>query len=116
MFFDAVGLSLFAVTGAQKALAYGHNAQVAILLGIITAVGGGVIRDILLNRVPIILEKEIYATAALAGAVIIVFGDYLKILSNDWVSIIALITCFLIRILALHNKWSLPVFSDQKSQ
>src|SRR5690606_3051811 len=81
LLFDALGLSLFAVTGAQKALSYGHNGQVAVLLGIATAVGGGVVRDIMLNRVPVILQKEIYASAALIGAVIVVLGDYLK-----WVS------------------------------
>jgi uncharacterized membrane protein YeiH len=70
LFFDALGLSMFAITGAQKSLAYGHNAEVAILLGTITAVGGGVLRDVLLNRIPVILEKEIYASAAIAGALI----------------------------------------------
>ncbi len=116
LLFDAVGLSLFAVTGAQKALAYGHNAQVAILLGVITAVGGGVIRDILLNRVPVILEREIYATAALAAAIIVVLGEYSDFLKRDWVSIIALVTCFSIRILALQHNWNLPVFTDKKEK
>lgn len=108
VFFDAVGLSFFAVTGAQKALAFNHNAQVAVLLGITTAVGGGVLRDILLNRVPVILEKEIYASAALIGALIVVTGDYLKWLPGEWVSIIALIACFTLRTLALHYHWNLP--------
>jgi uncharacterized membrane protein YeiH len=113
--FDAVGLSLFAVTGAQKALAYGHNGEVAILLGITTAVGGGVLRDILLNRVPVILEKEIYASAALIGAVIVVLGNYLQWLSSDWVSVIALTTCFTLRILALRYHWNLPAPSNGKT-
>ncbi|MGN6617735.1 MAG: trimeric intracellular cation channel family protein [Ilyomonas sp.] len=108
LLFDAVGLSLFAVTGAQKALAYGHNGQVAILLGITTAVGGGVLRDILLNRIPVILEKEIYASAALIGALIVVSGYYFKWLSSDWVSVIAIIVCFLLRMLALRFHWNLP--------
>src|SRR5688572_10179928 len=98
-FFDSVGLSMFAVTGAQKALAYGHNGEVAILLGIMTAVGGGVLRDILLNRVPVILEKEIYASAALIAAVIVVLGNYFNWLSADMVSVIALVTCFTLRML-----------------
>jgi uncharacterized membrane protein YeiH len=105
--FDAVGLSLFAVTGAQKALSYGHNAEVAILLGITTAVGGGVLRDVLLNRVPIILKKEIYASAALVGAVIVVLGNYLN-LSSDWVAIFSIMTCFTIRMLAIRFQWNLP--------
>ena len=114
-FFDSVGLSLFAVTGAQKALAYGHNGEVAILLGITTAVGGGVLRDILLNRIPVILEKEIYASAALVGAVIVVLGDYFKWVSAEWVSIIALITCFTLRVLALRYHWNLPVPANDKT-
>ena len=113
--FDAVGLSLFAVTGAQKALAYGHNGQVAVLLGITTAVGGGVLRDVLLNRIPVILEKEIYASAALVGAVIVVLGNDLKWITSDWASIIGLIICFTLRILALHYHWNLPASSNNKN-
>lgn len=116
LLFDAVGLSMFAVTGAQKALSYNHNGEMAVLAGIITAVGGGVLRDIVLNRVPVILEKEIYASAALTGALIVVSGDYLQWLSSDWTAIIALIICFTLRILALRYHWNLPVFSDDKNR
>jgi uncharacterized membrane protein YeiH len=116
LLFDALGLSLFAVTGAQKSLAYGHNAEVAVLLGITTAVGGGVLRDILLNRIPVILEKEIYASAALTGALIVVIGDYLKLLSSEWVSVIALIVCFALRLLALLYHWNLPVYANDKTK
>ena len=115
LLFDAAGLSLFAVTGAQKALSYGHNGEAAVLLGIMTAVGGGVLRDILLNRVPVILEKEIYALAALIAALIVVSGSYLKWLSSDWIAVIALIICFTLRILALRFHWNLPVFSNDKT-
>ncbi len=115
LLFDAAGLSLFAVTGAQKALSYGHNGEVAVLLGIITAVGGGVLRDILLNRVPVILEKEIYASAALVGALIVVLGSYTKWLPTDWIAIIALVVCFTIRMLALRFHWNLPSFSKDES-
>ena len=114
LFFDALGLSLFAVTGAQKSLAYGYNAEVAILLGITTAVGGGVLRDILLNRIPVILEKEIYASAALIGALIMVLGDHFQWISNDLTSIIALVVCFGLRLLSLRYHWNLPVYSDKK--
>ncbi len=116
VFFDAVGLSLFAVTGAQKALAYGQNGEVAVLLGITTAVGGGVLRDILLNRVPVIFEKEIYASAALSASLIVVLGNELTWISRDWISIIALITCLTLRILALHYHWNLPTPSNRKSK
>ena len=115
LFFDALGLSLFAVTGAQKALAYGHNGEVAVLLGITTAVGGGVLRDILLNRVPVILAKEIYASAALVGALIVVLGNYLQWIPGDWTSIVALITCFALRLLALRYHWNLPVYANEKT-
>ena len=116
LFFDALGLSLFAVTGAQKSIAYGHNAEVAVLLGVTTAVGGGVLRDILLNRVPVILENEIYASSALIGALIVVIGNHLKWLSNDLVSVIALITCFGLRLLALRYHWNLPVYTNDKTK
>lgn len=115
-FFDTVGLSLFAVTGAEKALSYGHNGEVAVLLGITTAVGGGVVRDIMLNRVPVILEKEIYASAALIGALVVVVGNYLKWLPSSWDSIIGLTACFTLRMLALRYHWNLPGSSVDKTK
>lgn len=116
LFFDALGLSLFAVTGAQKSLAFGHSAQVAILLGVITAVGGGVIRDVLLNRVPVILQKEIYASAALVGSCIMVGGSFIKDASVNLISIIALVVCCTIRLLSLYYKWNLPTFPIDKQK
>lgn len=105
--FDSLGLGLFAVTGAQKSLFFGHNAELAVLLGMVTGVGGGVIRDVLLNRVPVILQREIYASAALVAATIEVTGAL-----YDWFPIgrtwIALLTCFVLRYLSLRYKWSLP--------
>jgi uncharacterized membrane protein YeiH len=112
MLFDALGLSVFAVTGARKAIAFGHNYEVAILLGIVTAVGGGVIRDILLARIPVILKKEIYASAAMVGAMIVVTGDYLRY-PKETVSAIAIVLCFGLRFLGLHFHWNLPSFPDK---
>ena len=105
--FDSLGLGLFAVTGAQKAVLFGHNAEVAVLLGVVTAVGGGLMRDVLLNRVPVILQREIYALAALVGASIEVAGEYFGWLSSGrtWV---ALMACFALRFLSLRYKWNLP--------
>lgn len=108
VFFDNMGLALFAVTGAQKAMAFGHHGEVAILLGVTTAVGGGVLRDILLNRVPVIFEKEIYASAALVAAAMVTWAPYMEGLSSEFASIIALLTCFAIRTLALRYHWNLP--------
>lgn len=106
LLFDAIGLGLFAVTGAHKALFYGHNSEVAILLGMFTAVGGGVGRDLLLNRLPIILQKEIYASAALVGATIEVVGER-QGWSAVWLPWVALLVCFALRMLALRFGWHL---------
>lgn len=105
--FDSMGLGLFAVTGAQKAMNFGHNAEVAVLLGVVAAVGGGVMRDVLLNRVPVILQREIYASAALVAALIEVAGERMGWLSSGrtWT---ALMACFALRYLSLRYKWNLP--------
>lgn len=107
--FDSLGLAMFAVTGAQKALILGHNAEVAVLLGMVTAVGGGVARDVLLNRVPVILQREIYASAAMVGAIIEVAAQRL-----DWWpqgrTWVALSACFALRWLSLRYRWHMPRF------
>lgn len=113
LLFDALGLSLFAVSGAEKALGFRHNYEVAILIGMVTAVGGGVIRDIFLNRIPAIFEKEIYASAALLGAIVVVAGNYLE-LPDAWVFPVGFLVCLLLRILAMKYHWKLPSFSDKK--
>lgn len=115
LLFDALGLSVFAVSGARKAIAFGHNYEVAILLGTVTAVGGGVIRDILLTRVPVILKKEIYASAAMVGALLVVAGDYWHY-PREAVSITAITACFGLRFLGLHFHWNLPSFRDKKPE
>src|SRR5665213_728691 len=114
LLFDALGLSLFAVSGAQQALEFGHNNEMAILLVMITAVGGGVLRDVLLNRVPVIFEKEIYASAALIGAAVVVIGAYFG-WPNDWVFPAGFLLCFTLRILALYYHWELPVFRKKNN-
>ena len=113
--FDSVGLGMFAVTGAQKALLYGHNAEVAVLLGMATAVGGGVMRDVLLNRVPVILRREIYASAALVAAAIEVAGHRLG-WTSSWRTWTALAACFALRYLSLHFGWHLPRAGDRDAE
>jgi uncharacterized membrane protein YeiH len=115
LLFDAVGLGLFAVTGAHKALVFGHNTEVAILLGMITGVGGGMMRDVLLNRVSIVLEKEIYASAALVGATIEVAGERLG-WSFEWSSWCGILTCVGLRYLSLRYHWNLPTFGYGKAE
>jgi uncharacterized membrane protein YeiH len=107
--FDTLGLGLFAVTGAQKALLFGSNAEVAVLMGMVTAVGGGLARDVLLNRVPVILRREIYASAALVGAAIATFGDLLG-LASPVLTWCAVAVCFALRMLSLRFSWNLPRF------
>ena len=107
--FDTLGLGLFAVTGAQKALLLGSNAEVAVLMGMVTAVGGGVARDVLLNRVPVILRREIYASAALVGAAIETAG-YVFGQDSTAVTWFALATCFALRYASLRYQWNLPHF------
>jgi uncharacterized membrane protein YeiH len=110
VFFDALGLGLFAVTGAQKTLLVGWNAEMAVLMGMVTAVGGGVARDVLLNRVPVILRREIYASAALVGAAIVTFGEALG-LGSPALTCAAVAACFALRWLSLRYAWNLPRFS-----
>jgi len=107
--FDSLGLGLFAVTGAQKAMIYGLTSEGAIILGVLTAVGGGIARDILLNRVPAILKGQIYALAALAAAMIEVFGARAN-WPSTWRTSGALLVCFSLRYLAVRFNWHLPRF------
>jgi uncharacterized membrane protein YeiH len=111
--FDAMGLGLFAVYGAHKALLFGHNAEVAILLGTITAIGGGMARDVLLTRVSVVLQQEIYALAALVGATLAVIGEYYH-WPAVWATWLPILACFGLRFLALHYHWNLPRFGRER--
>lgn len=106
-FFDALGLSVFSVTGAQKALELGQSYQVAILLGMLTAIGGGVLRDLLLRQIPVVFRKEIYGSAALLGAISVVFGNLLG-LSSSLGMIVGFLCCFLVRVFSIRHRWNLP--------
>lgn len=106
--FDAAGLALFAVAGAQKALGFGLSAPMAALLGMLTGIGGGMARDMLLAEVPMVLRAEIYAVAALAGALVVVLGA-LAGLPSALTTISGAILCFVLRMLAVERDWRLPV-------
>jgi uncharacterized membrane protein YeiH len=106
--FDAAGLALFCVAGAQKALVYGLNPVMAPLLGMLTGVGGGIARDVLLSEVPGVLRAEIYAVAALAGASVVVIGHVLGLPSAAMACAGAAL-CFGLRMAALRYDWHLPV-------
>lgn len=113
LLFDAVGLGFFAVFGAHKTLAFGHGVEAAIILGMISAVGGGAMRDLLLNRTPVILQKEIYASAALVAAAFETGGEMLS-WSLRWVPWVGIALCFAIRYLSLRLHWNLPRFADEE--
>jgi uncharacterized membrane protein YeiH len=105
---DGAGLALFAVSGTLKALAFGVTPVSAIMLGVLTGVGGGVARDILVAEIPTVLRAELYAVAALAGATVVVVGRALQLPSIP-VTVAAAALCFGLRFMAIRYGWRLPV-------
>ena len=112
--FDAAGLALFAVSGALKALAFGLNPLAAVLLGMVTGIGGGMVRDLFVAEVPTVLHAELYAVAALAGAAIVIVGHLLQLPSLP-VAIVGATLCFGLRVVAIRRGWALPVARDRPS-
>ena len=107
LLFDAAGLGLFAVAGTHKALAFGVNPFVSALLGVLTGIGGGVLRDLLVNEIPVVLRADLYALAALAGAGIVV-GGYLQQWPPTATAIAGALLCFGLRLVAILRGWNLP--------
>lgn len=105
---DAVGLAFFAVAGTQKALEYGLGPVMAALMGMLTGIGGGIARDILLAQVPVVLRADLYAVAALAGAAIVVAGHLLG-LPVLLGAVVGGLICFGLRMAALRWGWQLPM-------
>ena len=108
LIFDAAGLGLFAVAGTQKALGYGLNPVMAALLGMLTGIGGGMLRDVLVSEIPNVLRADLYAVAALAGAVVVVVG-YLLAAEPTGTAILGAALCFCLRLVAIRRGWQLPV-------
>lgn len=108
LLFDAAGLALFAVAGAQKARAFGLNPVMAALLGMVTGIGGGIARDILLAQVPAVLRSELYAIAALTGAGIVVVGSVVG-LPSAVATVAGIAACFGLRLMAIKYGWRLPI-------
>ena len=105
--FDAAGLGLFCVIGALKALAFGLGPLPAALMGMLTGIGGGVLRDLLAGRVPVVLRGELYATPALVGAGIAVAGTEAG-LSGEVVAVPAAAVCIGWRLMAMRRGWNAP--------
>ncbi|MGB5182341.1 MAG: TRIC cation channel family protein [Xanthobacteraceae bacterium] len=104
----AAGLALFAVSGAQKGLAFGLNPVMAVPLGMVTGVGGGMMRDILLAEIPTVLRADLYAIAALAGAAVVVIGNLLH-LPLTATTIVGALLCFGLRLMAIRCDRHLPI-------
>jgi len=104
---DAIALALFAVAGTEKALEYNLNPFIAALLGTVTAVGGGTVRDIFLAQVPRVLNVDIYATAAFVGAAVMVLCRKFRI-PPVWSALSGGTVCFLLRIVSVWQHWNLP--------
>ncbi|MDO8954976.1 MAG: trimeric intracellular cation channel family protein [Gammaproteobacteria bacterium] len=107
LLFDALGLGVFVVAGTDKALACHLPASMAVLLGMITGIGGGAIRDVLCNDIPVIFRRQLYATPALLGAITYVIGiRYYSLELAIWtaVSVVVVIRC-----LGLYCNWHLPM-------
>jgi uncharacterized membrane protein YeiH len=106
--FDAAGLALFAVLGTGKALAFGVSPFAATLLGMTTGIGGGIVRDLLVARVPVVLQAELYAVAALAGGGVVALAAVLQ-LPQQPAMVVGALACFGLRWMALRHGWQLPV-------
>ena len=106
--FDTISISLYTVIGLEKTLAHCFPEWCAVVMGVITAVFGGVLRDVLINEVPLIFRKEIYATACLAGALLYVslaaFG-----VSHEVCGVVCMVVIFILRALAIRFSWNVPV-------
>jgi uncharacterized membrane protein YeiH len=106
--FDAVGLALFAVVGTSKALTFQLGPVAAPLLGMLSGIGGGLIRDMLVSEVPAVFRAEIYALAALAGSIVVVAGHLLQLPSTP-VAVLGAVFCFGLRMISIRRNWQLPI-------
>ena len=114
---DAVGLALFAVIGAQKAIDRGVNPLMAAILGMLTGIGGGMTRDILAGDVPFVLRGDLYALAALAGGAIVSVGTAMGV-KPTYPMLLGAAVCIFLRLMAIYYKWRVPLarWSDDKGK
>jgi uncharacterized membrane protein YeiH len=110
MLFDTLGISFFTILGVEKAIGLGVQPEIAAIMGMFTAVMGGVIRDTLTNELPVIFRKEIYATACLAGAIVYLLIDIHTPLERNYNLSISILVIICIRLVALKFKLALPGF------
>lgn len=108
MVFDTIGLGVFTIIGLEKTLRFELSPVIAILLGAMTGSFGGVIRDILANKLPAVFHKEIYATACVAGGIVYFLIDGL--MGHNTVVFITILVVIAVRLLSVKYKWELPKF------
>ncbi len=113
--FDAVGLGLFTVVGIERALMMGHPAWVAIMMGVITGSFGGLLRDICINEVPLIFQKDIYAVASLVGGPVYFLLAHMGA-SNVIVQTFTALTVILVRVLCMYYHISLPILHSDEDR
>lgn len=112
LLFDSLGISFFTILGVEKALALGVRPEIAAIMGMFTAIMGGVLRDVLTNETPVLFRKEIYATACLAGAILYLALFRLGV-ERDINMTASIIMIFLIRVLAVKYRLALPNFRNR---
>ena len=106
--FDAVGLSIFTVTGTVIALNAGLGPAPAALLGMLTGVGGGVVRDVLAAEIPLIFRSEVYAVASMLGAIIVIAASQTGF-SGIPAEILAALSTFILRMVSVRKGWKIPI-------
>jgi uncharacterized membrane protein YeiH len=112
LWLDAIGLSFFCIIGAQKALAEDAGTFIAVVMGVMTATFGGIVRDVVVGEVPLVLHKEIYVTAALAGSLVFVGLLSVRVPENI-AAVCGFAACFAVRALALRYHWALPTYKPR---
>ncbi|GEO12255.1 trimeric intracellular cation channel family protein [Segetibacter aerophilus] len=112
-YFDAMGLGLFTMVGIQAGIEHNLGTGICVMLGTVTGCFGGVLRDVLLNNVPLIFQKEIYASASILGGIAFFLLICMK-LAFGYAFIIGILIVFVIRVLAVRFSWSLPKFYENK--
>lgn len=114
-YLDALGVGLFTIMGIQTAIEHNLSTGICIMLGTVTGCFGGVLRDVLLNNVPLIFHKEIYASASILGGLIFFLLIRLQLPFN-YASLVAILIVFVVRVLAVRYSWSLPKFYERKRE
>lgn len=114
-FFDSFGLGAFTVTGIAQGLAFGLHPALCVALGTMTGAFGGVLRDMLINEIPHVFRKEIYATACIAGGTLFFILLYINV-SRHFAEIAAAVTVVLVRVISIRYKLYLPLVYDRDSK